>query len=100
MFCGLISFSQNINNCGDTIISPNAFTPTKLTNSEFYPFVYGYDDYKLTIYDRWGGVIYEGKSWDGTKNGKLCEQGVYVWKLVAFNIDCQTMLQGYVILIE
>ncbi len=42
----------------------------------------------LTIYDRWGNLVYKGtnispfdnsQGWDGTFNGKLVEQGVYTW---------------------
>ncbi len=37
------------------------------------------------IFDRWGGMIYEGKDlehgWDGTVNGTPAQQGVYVYAL-------------------
>jgi gliding motility-associated-like protein len=46
--------------------------------------------YDLAIYDRWGNEIFQGKDlksnvkdegWNGTKNGDLLEQGVYVYKI-------------------
>jgi gliding motility-associated-like protein len=44
----------------------------------------------LSIYDRWGGLIVETDGivfgWDGTKNGKDCPGGVYVYKIV-FEVD-------------
>lgn len=42
-------------------------------------------DYQLVIYNRWGEQIFETaniyQGWDGYYNGKLCNQGVYVWKV-------------------
>ena len=43
--------------------------------------------YRLTIFDRWGLMVFETRDvsvgWDGYYNGKLCQQGVYVWKVHA-----------------
>ena len=45
---------------------------------------YAISEIKLTIYDRWGHLVFKSHDetigWDGTKNGKLCEQGVYVYQ--------------------
>ncbi|MCK9401738.1 MAG: gliding motility-associated C-terminal domain-containing protein, partial [Bacteroidales bacterium] len=47
-------------------------------------------DFKLLIFDRWGGEIFEStdilNGWDGKKDGKLCPGGVYVYR-VTFRID-------------
>lgn len=64
---------------------PNAFTPDgdKL-NEVFIPVGYAISEIKLTIFDRWGHVVFKSNDtvigWDGTKNGKVCEQGVYVYQ--------------------
>ncbi|MBX2893367.1 MAG: gliding motility-associated C-terminal domain-containing protein [Saprospiraceae bacterium] len=42
--------------------------------------------YSIRIYDRWGGLIFEGnqpqQSWNGTYRGKLVPPGVYVFHAV------------------
>ena len=79
---------------------PNAFTPNPSgseggyyvpgarENYVFYPFVQeGIDEYKLQIYSRWGELLFESQDvnigWDGYFRGKICEQGVYIWKVEA-----------------
>jgi len=41
----------------------------------------------LFIYDRWGNKVFETRDpavgWDGTWQGKACEQGVYVYYIEA-----------------
>ena len=68
------------------VFIPNAFTPNgDLNNEIFAPVGYGIAKIQLAIFDRWGAQIYkeEGQTvgWDGTNKGKLCEQGVYIFKL-------------------
>lgn len=68
---------------------PNAFTPDGDNfNQEFKPvFSSGYDpyDYLLSIYNRWGELIFESKDvefgWDGKYNFDLSQDGVYTWKI-------------------
>lgn len=79
------------------VVFPNAFTPNSngttngfyditnnFDNDIFYPFTSGVINYDLIIYNRWGEVVFETKDikqgWDGYYKGKLCEQGVYIWK--------------------
>ncbi|HRG51387.1 MAG TPA: PKD domain-containing protein [Bacteroidia bacterium] len=78
------------------IIFPSAFTPNplgstngsydvkSLSNDVFFPYTSGVISFKLQVFDRWGELIFESfnvdKGWDGYYNGKLCEQGVYIWK--------------------
>ncbi|HLV42372.1 MAG TPA: gliding motility-associated C-terminal domain-containing protein, partial [Brumimicrobium sp.] len=68
---------------------PNAFTPNgDERNNTFLPvFSAGYDpgDYTLQIYNRWGELIFESRNadigWDGTFNGKIAQEGTYVWRI-------------------
>jgi len=79
------------------IIFPNAFEPdlsgsnggyydlgAPELNTIFHPLWEGVDKYRLQIYDRWGVLLYVSedvmKGWDGYYQGKLSQQGVYVWK--------------------
>lgn len=68
------------------VFIPNAFTPNGDINNEvFAPKGYGIDKIRLAIFDRWGHQLFneEGQTvgWDGTLKGKICEQGVYIFKL-------------------
>ncbi len=86
---------------------PNAFTPDgNDLNNEFKPvFTAGFDpyDYHLTIFNRWGEMMFESYNvaggWDGTyANNGLAEDGVYIWQ-VEFgdtNSDKRTIERGHV----
>lgn len=65
---------------------PTAFTPNKDNNNDiFLPFITEAGKYIFSIYTRAGECVFitndiqEG--WDGTKNGKKCPPGLYVWKV-------------------
>ena len=67
----------------DFIEIPTAFTPNNdLVNSVFEPvFTEAITNYRLRIYNRWGGKVFEGinKGWDGKLlNGKEAMAGAYV----------------------
>jgi gliding motility-associated-like protein len=77
------------------IYIPNTFSPDgNGVNDMFFPLGVGIneDNYRLDIYDRWGENIFTSnnfrKGWDGTvKGGKLAPQGVYVYKLMVFDLQ-------------
>jgi gliding motility-associated-like protein len=69
---------------------PNVMTPDgDMFNEEFTPvFTSGFDpfDYHLTIFNRWGEVIFESfnaqKGWNGHYgDGGLVQDGVYIWQI-------------------
>lgn len=69
-----------------TIYVPNAFTPGgNIKNPIFYAYGRGIADFTMTIYTRWGQMIYQSNNiddgWDGTMNGKDVQTGVYVWTI-------------------
>jgi gliding motility-associated-like protein len=78
----------------EKFVVPNAFTPNgDGLNDVFKPVVYGsLASYNLTIYNRWGQMIFEsrdpGKGWDGTVSGVLEPPDTYVW-------ECLFQLKGY-----
>ncbi|CAG7580370.1 MAG: putative lyase [uncultured marine phage] len=83
----------------DTILAPTGFTPNLTTNKTFQPAVYGYDDFQMYIYTRWGDIIYEGQSWDGTFQNRMMHRGVYVWKIVAWKGNTPTEYIGHITLL-
>lgn len=68
------------------VYAPNSFTPNgDFMNDAFNISGYGFQQYELMIFNRWGQLIKTvhdaTESWDGTYNGELCQDGVYTWKL-------------------
>jgi gliding motility-associated-like protein len=72
-----------------TLFVPNAFTPNADGNNDVFR---AYGDqvvlFNMSIYDRWGKVVYStdnmNQGWNGydKNNTILFPQGVYVWKIV------------------
>ncbi|MFH0894121.1 MAG: PKD domain-containing protein [Bacteroidota bacterium] len=78
------------------ILFPNAFTPSNsgptggyyspndYSNDVFHPIFKGVSEYRLSIFNRWGELIFESKDvnigWDGYYRDVECKPDVYVWK--------------------
>ena len=79
----------------DIFYIPNSFTPDgdehnnlwlPILTSGFDPF-----NYNMTIFDRWGEVIFETNNayegWDGTYNNQMVPTGIYTWRMTLHSID-------------
>ena len=68
---------------------PNAFTPNgDGLNDRFTILGIPYEQitkFSLRVFNRWGQMIHTSsdirEGWDGTYNGQLCQEGVYVWSI-------------------
>jgi len=65
---------------------PDAFTPnaTPGINDSFGPKGMFIKNYHMTIYNRWGQVVYRtdtGNGWDGTKGGAVVPIGIYMYEI-------------------
>lgn len=74
------------------LIVPNAFTPNgDAFNNVFQPVLFQDQEFELMIYNKWGEEIYYSKAmnanWDGTNNGVLVPDGIYVWKIKYFSFS-------------
>lgn len=76
---------------GGQILIPNAFSPGSAgggggdgKNDVFMPITYGIVSFELLVFNRWGTLLFQSndpeRGWDGTYQGKLCQQDVYVYK--------------------
>lgn len=64
------------------IFVPNAFSPNNDgLNDVFEPFNIGFKSYTLSVYDRWGEKIAEGRNWDGTTQGQTVPNGIYFYRI-------------------
>jgi gliding motility-associated-like protein len=82
---------------------PNAFTPnldggnggqydvTSLLNDVFYPTTEYVKEFRMSIFNRWGELVFESTDikigWDGYYHGTIAQQDVYVWKIDITYID-------------
>lgn len=95
---------ENIWSCSDTMVKsilvapdfhvyvPNVFTPNEDNKNDlFLPVGRGLKQYHLMVFNRWGGLVFESldieNGWDGSFNGKNCENDVYTWKITASGVN-------------
>ncbi len=96
-----VCFTKNLN-----VFVPNAFRPGG-ANPIFTPVVsFGQlATFQMTVYDRWGKIMYETSSidngWDGTVDGKLAPFGAYIYYIQVSNFAGSTYTtKGTVILLR
>ena len=88
------------------VVMPNAIDPlSQVVNDDgkprnvFVPTISFVADYKLTIYSRWGGIVYEGVNagWDGRlQNGQHAKEGTYIYRLEVYPPSKRTISKtGY-----
>lgn len=75
---------------------PNAFSPNGDSRNEYFmPKGFGIVKINLTIFDRWGLLLFEENNtvngWDGKYRGTICKQGVYVYKVEFETIEGTTV---------
>ncbi len=80
------------NGCNNTLVlninhieiyTPNAFTPNGDAINDYFELFPSSDAFltsELSIFDKWGNLLYTGNKWDGTTDGIPAEPGVYVFK--------------------
>ena len=88
------------------VYAPSAFTPDKDGINDMYrPIYQGVDSAILTIFDRWGEIIYRGSNltdgWDGTYKGVPCIQGIYPYTITGiYDTGEEFTVQGNISLIK
>ena len=98
---GSASIKVSVEDCSD-IYFPSAFTPNgDNRNDGFGPLPYTalslLRDYKLTVYGRWGEVIFTSndpyKKWDGTYKGKELFTQSFTWTVAYTQKNLQPVLR-------
>lgn len=75
---------------------PNSFTPDGDGRNDFFQ-VYGIglQDFEMSIYNRWGELLFQSDNidnhWDGTSNGRKVPTGTYVYRIKAKGFDQQSV---------
>ncbi len=87
---------------------PNAFTPNEDNKNENFNgkgIGFKTDEFALSIFDRWGEEIFHTKDpeegWNGKYNGKICNEGIYVYKFKIVDLyNKEYMYVGTVLLLK
>jgi len=98
------SVTVKFKNCECEMYVPTSFTPNDDDkNDYFYPVCQcEYQYFNITVYDRWGNVVYSSNNinsrWDGKFKGNLCPDDVYVYRIEAQqkNSDKKTIRSGHI----
>ena len=68
------------------IYVPNTFTPDAPINNIFIPKGGNIGSFEMSVFDRWGSIVFTSNSfdqgWDGTFKGVKCQVGTYTWKIL------------------
>ncbi|MBT8195133.1 MAG: gliding motility-associated C-terminal domain-containing protein [Bacteroidia bacterium] len=77
---------------------PNSFTPNgDGINDDFGVHGEGLKTFNMSIYNRWGQLIFESNSvnqkWDGTFDGSLVPNGSYVYHIVTSPVEGRTKVK-------
>ncbi len=107
---------RNQFNCSDTakakliinpvyqIFIPSAFTPNNDgDNDSFKVEIIGQKEYLMTIFNRWGEIIFEEKNgeWDGKLNNNIVQNGTYSYTILVSDFkDKAFIYTGIVTLIK
>ncbi|MDX9852847.1 MAG: gliding motility-associated C-terminal domain-containing protein [Tenuifilaceae bacterium] len=83
------------------IVMPNAIDPSDTRSGTIYPrnifapIVSFNATYTLTIYNRWGQIVYQGnEGWNGKlSNGTFAPEGAYVYRLELQTQDAQNLVK-------
>jgi gliding motility-associated-like protein len=88
------------------IYVPNIFSPNNDgSNDVLYVHGQGITELQLTIYDRWGELVFEttdmAQGWDGWYKGKVMDNAVFVYYLKAtFYTGEQVTKKGNITLLK
>lgn len=97
--CGEKIDSIRVNGCPSQIYVPNVFSPNDDGENDFFT-VFGrsVSDVTLSIFDRWGDLVYQEygdtpKGWDGTFKGSPLSTGIFVYLLTYRSQDSAVLKQ-------
>ncbi len=78
-------YFYTLRSCEELFI-PNVFSPNGDNINDYFKVIYlGFESYKLTIYNRWGEVVFVSENravhWDGNTQNSRVSEGVYFYTL-------------------
>ncbi len=98
--------------CGQMLYAPTAFSPNGDNLNDQFRLIGNIDNlssFSMQVFNRWGELIFDAndiqKGWNGTQNGKYCQQDTYTW-VVSYQVSSSSpdakpvILKGTVTLIR
>ena len=87
---------------GDDIFIPNTITPNGDGRNDYFkiPGIQRYPGSVLTVYNRWGNLIYQNKNYDNTWDGGGLSEGVYYYILELKTPTGTRLLKGWIELLR
>lgn len=91
-------------NCDSTVVLylenikvfiPNVFSPNGDSINDYFEVLTSGDDLltkEMSIFDRWGNLLYLGDKWDGRFKNELVNSGVYFYLIKLINNDGQELI--------
>jgi len=76
------------------IFIPNVFSPNGDGNNDYFEIFTISESIAtidMSIYDRWGNLIFNGKKWDGTSENKFVNPGVFIYNINVITNDNETI---------
>ncbi|MCI5055039.1 MAG: choice-of-anchor L domain-containing protein [Flavobacteriales bacterium] len=75
---------------------PNAFTPNADgVNDKLEIYTLGVTDFEFQIFNRWGDLVFQTTNpenyWDGSFNGSISKEGVFIYKVKATGITTERL---------
>ena len=82
--CEVVASITIVNNCPPTVYVPSGFSPNgDGTNDDLEIFGQHFTDFSITIFNRWGEIIFVSNNrnnrWDGIYRGEEMPIGTYPW---------------------
>ncbi|MBD3638128.1 MAG: gliding motility-associated C-terminal domain-containing protein [Crocinitomicaceae bacterium] len=91
--CGFGYAQETTDDCNGTLKVPSAFSPNGDEKNELWsiPFVCPPELFHITVYDRWGHLVFESRSytftWDGNgRTGDAVPDGTYTYA-IKYSLD-------------
>lgn len=84
------------------VVMPDAIVPNDYTSNNgnarniLVPIITFQANYKLAIYNRWGGLVYVGENqgWDGKEsNGRFAKEGTYIYRLTVYTLGNRNVIR-------
>ncbi len=100
-------FNIELADCEVEVYMPTAFSPNNDgINDEFIPMGGAIQPISMSIYDRWGAMVFQSDNsrmtWDGMKKGKPAHEGIYAFHFIYLNLltELEEQVSGDVLLMR
>ncbi len=77
---------------------PNVITPNGDNHNEYFIITGATEKFSLSIYNRWGSIVYHDPDYQNNWNGKELSKGTYYYKINPYN-QCSERVKGWLLIL-